>query len=456
MGKNPFLRTLVLVVLAAGLVAYLWFVERKKPAEGEEKPAEKVFAAFDKAKVRSLTLARQGGETIAVVKEGASWRLTEPLRAAAAVTEVDALLSNLEGLEVGSVVHDKAPSASEYGLEPPRTTLNIGREGAEPLVLLLGDKAPAESGLYAKLPGSGRVFTIPATSESTFDKKAFDLRDRNVLHFKRDDVKAIAVRSPRGAYALARGDNGDWSFTRPIQTAAARWSVDSFVGTLESLRMDSVADENAGNLARFGLEPPEQTVTLTLTGGSQQVLGLGKATTDDKRYAREASSALVAVVPKVIAEDLGKGMDVLRAKRVLEVAAYEVESVEIVHDGAASRFAKTKVKDKDGIETEKWKKLGTGGAPDNELAAGKLDDALYKMGSIEATSFIDKPGPAAAYGLDKPVLKATIGRSGGKATTWFELGRSKGKAYARRADDQALLAVDPAKVDELLQALRAL
>ena len=87
--------------------------------------------------------------------------------------------------------------------------------------------------------------------ESSFDKKPFDLRDRDLLHAPRGDVRTIEVRGPEGAYSLARTDAGEWAFTKPLATRAGRWKVDGLLGTLENLRMESVADEivpGAGHL----------------------------------------------------------------------------------------------------------------------------------------------------------------------------------------------------------------
>ena len=77
-------------------------------------------------------------------------------------------------------------------------------------------------------------------------------------------------------------------------------------------------------------------------------------------------------------------------------------------------------------------------------------------GGVEGTAFIDKPEALSAYGLDKPILKATVQRTEGKGSTWFELGRAGAKTFVRRASDAAVLEVDPAKVDELMKAVDGL
>lgn len=449
--KNPFLKTYAIVALAAAFGAYLWFVERKKPANPEDKPKEKVFASVDKAKVRAISIKR-AAETISLAKEGDLWRMTEPQLVAADANEVEGLISTIQGLEVGDVATESAAKLSEYGLEPPQQTISLEADGGAKTELLIGDKAPAESGLFAKLPGASRVFTIPAYLATTLDKKPFDLRDRDLLHVKRDDVTALSITGPQGAYALAKGEKGGWRFTAPSRTLAAPWSVDGLLGTLEALRMESVAAEDGRKLDAFGLAKPARTISVTLRAGTVKTLALGNATPDKKYYAKEASGVVVAVIPPALVDDLAKGPGELRAKRLLDVGAYEVEGVDIAAAGAAATFEKTTTKDKDGVESTKWRKK----APEKEIPGGKIEDALSKIGGVEAAEFIDKPGDLAQYGLDKPEFKGVLRLGAGKDATWFEIGRKNGKAYARRKDDDAVLRLDPAKVDELVKAFAEL
>ena len=78
-----------------------------------------------------------------------------------------------------------------------------------------------------------------------------------MLHIKRDVVREVQVTGPEGAWALKRTGGGDWIVSQPIQTQAGRWSVDGLLGNLESLRMDSVVDENPADLKPFGLDKPD-------------------------------------------------------------------------------------------------------------------------------------------------------------------------------------------------------
>jgi hypothetical protein len=471
MKVGEFWKTYLALAVLGGLGAYIYFVESKRE-EKPEKPKEKVFT-LDKAKVKELSLAPSGGEAIRLVKEGSSWKMAAPAALPADGPAVDSLLSTLESLEVDEVATPSAPRLADFGLESPKLQVGILLEGAtEPLKLLLGDKLQDGSGTYAKLPTQPRVFTIPSYVEGSLNKKPFDLRDRDLLHVKRDAIKTLEIAGPEGDYALARDEKGEWAFTKPLQTRAGRWSVDSLLGTIENLRMESVAAEEAKDLKPFGLLKPARTVTLGLADGSRKALEIGspaeaeKAAKEDKDkkgkkeaakptkyYARDASKSLVAVVSATLGEDLAKGMKELRAKRLLEVATYEVEGMESEEAGKKRVFAKAAQKDDKGFEAPKWKRT----APEaKDLESSKVEDALFKLGGLEVQEFIDSPKDASSYGLDAPFFKLSLRFGAGKPQVSVELGRKDGSIYARRAGDLSVLRLDPGKADDLIKAFREL
>lgn len=449
---SPFRKTAVALVILAGLAGYAYFVDSKKPAK-DEKPKEKVFS-FERAKAKELRLLPAAADPIRLVKEASGWRLLAPNAAPADGEAVDALLSSLESLEIEAVVTDSPSALADFGLEPPKLAVEWAIEGQkDPLKLLLGDSVPAGNGIYAKLPAAARVFTLPAYLEGSFNKKPFDLRDRSVLHVKRDDVRSLEIGGPEGSYSLAKDDSGEWALVAPLKTRAGRWSVDGLVGNLESLRMDEVAAEEAKDLKPFGLDKPVRTVSLGLGDGTSKRLEIGSSPKDKSYHARDAASRLVVVIPGALVDDLAKGMTELRAKRLYEVATYEVEGFEVEVEGGKRAFAKSTTKDKEGIDTPKWKKT----APEaKDLDTNKVQDALFAIGGVEAQEFVDSPKDLASYGLDKPALKVTLRFAGGKPAAWFEVGQKDGASYARRLGDDAILKLDAGKTEGLVKSFKEL
>jgi hypothetical protein len=201
--------------------------------------------------------------------------------------------------------------------------------------------------------------------------------------------------------------------------------------------MEHVAAEAVADVKPFGLDRPARTVSLVLKDGSTRAIEIGAEAPDPsatpapspslgekaekpkptKYYARQAGTGLVAVVPATLADDLAKGMGELRAKRLLEVATYETEGFEVAAGGTKKAYAKSTSKDKDGFDKTQWKRT----APDaKDLDTAKVEDALFKMGGVEVSEFVDAPQPLAAYGLDAPVLKVTVKA---KTESWIEVGK---------------------------------
>jgi hypothetical protein len=345
------------------------------------------------------------------------------------------------------VVTEAPGHLADFGLDPPKTRLIVTQTGGPAQEVLFGNKTPDDRSVYAKQPNRPRVFTVPAYSAAVFDKKPFDLRDRDVLHVSRDAVRKLEVTGPDGGYALARDERGEWAFTSPLATRAGRWSVDGLLGNLETLRMESVAAEDATDPKPYGLDKPVRTVRLGLADGHTKTLEIGAATGEKKHYAREGGRGLVAVIPDQVLDSLAKGKDDLRAKRLLEVSSFDVEGFDVESGGVKKTYVRSSSKDKDGIDISKWKRVKPDG---KDLDTTKVQDVLFLVGGVDVQEFLDKPAGAEGYGLDHPALKATI-REKDKPETSFEVGEKGGTYYGRRLGDQAVLKLDATKAAELVK-----
>src|SRR5437899_1768443 len=141
---------LILVVILAGLGAYLYFVESKREP-GERKKQEKALGDVALEKIDHLTITSEKGETTAAERQAGKWQLTQPAGVAADESEMSGIASNLASLEVQRVVDDQPSDVKQYGLDPPRIAITFKADGREHK-LLVGQKTPTGSDLYAKLP----------------------------------------------------------------------------------------------------------------------------------------------------------------------------------------------------------------------------------------------------------------------------------------------------------------
>lgn len=459
---NSFGRTLAAVVVAAGLFAYIYFVESKKDptapeAEAPRAAREKVFKGFDKVKAKSLTLRRPDGEMVHAEKTGEAWNLVSPFQATADAGEIGMILDALQSLETEEVVVEGAFDPASYGLAEPTISVSVTSEGAPaPLEFELGDTVPAASGLFARVPGRPRVFTVSSTLENTLVKTAFDLRDRTLVRFKKDDLLWFeATDKGKVAFRLDRAAvSDDWRISAPVATRAARWTVDSFVGLIENLKMESIVTESAAarDLVQYGLGPSARKVILGLGAERTAVIEVGKKTDENRYFAREGSSTVVATINAALVDDLDKGLKNLRASRLLDVAAYEVAGLDVTSAGTTKTFTKATTKSADGQDVISWKAT----APLKDAAPDKASDALLTIGGLDAAEFLDRPGAPSLYGLDAPVLRVTIRFDGDKKEDWFEIGLKDDAAFARRRDDGAVLKLDKAKTEALIKSFTTL
>jgi hypothetical protein len=449
---KQFWKTGLALLVLVGLGLYIWRYEWGQEVPSDE-PKETILAV-DEEKAAEIAVESPDTETIRLAKDEGSWRVAAPFEAPADGSAVDSILTRRTKLEAEEVVVETTDDLAQYGLETPSRTVTVVVEGEEaPLVVEFGDTAPGGSAIYARTPSSPRIFTVASHVESSFDKKPFDLRDRDILHIERGEVRTLEVEGPEGDYTLARTDAGDWAFTKPLATRAGRWSVDGLLGTLENLRMDSVAAEPAESLKPYGLDRPKRSVHLVLSDGTTRTLEIGAPAGEEdegKYHAREKGSSLVAVVPGAIVTDLEKGMGELRAKKLLEVATYDTKGFDVGAGDTTWSYTKSTVEGDDGLDKTQWQRT----SPDEaELATTEVEDVLFELGGVEIVEFVDEPADLASYGLDAPLLRVDVRAKG---DSWVELGKKGEDHFARRTADAAILKLDPTKASELIEALENL
>ena len=236
----------------------------KRPAATETAEQKQKVFAVETATIEELEVKAASGERTVLKKTGDAWRIVEPIQAKADEGEATGIVTNLASLDIQRVVDEKATDLAQFGLAPPRVEVGFKKAGqAEASRLLLGDTNATGGELYAKLPGSPRVFLVSSFLQSTFNKGTFDLRDKTILSFDPAKVDALEIVTKDQRLAFAK--TGDlWTLTSPVAARADQGQVEGAVGTLQTLAMKSIAEPAAAekDLAKYGLDKPEMTATV--------------------------------------------------------------------------------------------------------------------------------------------------------------------------------------------------
>jgi hypothetical protein len=109
-------------------------------------------------------------------------------------------------------------------------------------------------------------------------------------------------------------------------------------------------------------------------------------------------------------------------------------------------FEKTKVKDKDGKEQEKWRQTAPAA---RDVDAAKIEALISAATGARATGFVDS---TAKTGLDKPELSLAFKYDEGKEER-VAFARTKEGAYASRPGSPGAAKVDASVIDAIVKAL---
>jgi hypothetical protein len=437
--------TIALIVVLGGLFAYIYFVTWKKTPETAS-TQEKVFVGLDADKVEELKVTSDKGESTTLKKANGAWQLVQPVTAAADESEASAIVSALGQLSVVRVVDENPSDLKDYGLASPRIQVDYKGAGAAGYRrILLGDKSPTGSDLFAKRDEDKRVFLIPAAQESTFNKSTFDLRDKVVLKFERDKVDGIDVNAGGKTLQLAK-DNAEWKITQPLQARADYGSVEGLIGRLQTTAMKSIVAETAtpADLKKYGLDKPAATVALKM-GSAHATFELGGKAEGTTVYARDASKMAVVTVDGMLADDLKKGAGDYRRKDVFEFRPFNATRLEVTRGPQTVAFEKVKGEGKDPVD--KWRRASPNPA---DVDKDKMDSLLSRLSNMRATAFVEA---SAKTGLNTPAMVVTAKFDDGKKEDLVTFGKAEADVYVSKPGEPGAAKVDTADFTEATKTL---
>ena len=439
---------LLLLVVGAGLGAYLYFVESKRdPSDADKK--EKVFTV-ESEKIDELVIKSESGERTALKKTGTDWQIVEPVAAQPDGAAVSGLTGNLSSIELQRVIDENPQDLAEYGLKQPRIEVTF-KAGGQEHRLQIGRKTPAATDLYAKVADRTRVFLIPSFVDTTFNKTTFDLRDKTVLKVDRDKIDTLTMTSPKRSLQFAKAD-GEWKLTAPVKARADFTTIDGLISRLNTLQMKSIVAPDATALTQYGLDKPDAAIQLG-SGSAQATLLLGKTAGEGAVYAKDQSRPAVVTVESTLVADVTKDAGEYRQKDLFDGRGFNATRLEVTRNGQLSVYEKTKTKNKDGQDEEKWKQSGPTA---RDVEQSTVENLISAVTAARATSFLDAAAKTGPDNLAKPELVIALTTDEGKRVEKVSLSRSGAEGYATRDGEPGVAKVDVATVDNIVKSLEGI
>ena len=441
--------TLVLLVVALGLGAYIYFVESGRAPAGTPDALETVFDV-EADDIDSLSVTASNGDRTVIEKDGARWQVTEPFRANVDVTKVVSLSSSLANLEMQRVVAEAedAPDLGPFGLTAPDIEVGFRTANGVDARLLIGGRSPAGNDLYATVADSNRVFLISGFMDTTFDQTTFDLRDKSILDITRDQVDSLEIAGGDLAVRLRKTD-GEWALVSPIEARADPGVTDGLVGRLGTGQMAAIEQEAvaADAVEPFGLDAPRLTVTVGL-GSSAATLLLGGTAPAGTVYARDAARDLVFTVDESLAAELEQGVDEYRRKNLFAFRPFNAAALDIEYDGGHWTFALEEAAGEG--ESDTWRRTG----PDaGDIERSAMDDLLAKLSNLRAESFESSRD---GTGLDAPISTITVAFDDDADQERVVVGRTGEDVFAVSGDEPGAARLNTRSWEDAIEALALL
>ena len=439
------LRFIILLLIAIPVAWYAYHDSTKGPIDDSPK-RDKVFSV-EADKIDELEVKSEAGERTTLRRKGTEWEIVQPVAAPSDQATVSGITSNLASVEIQRVIEEKPSDLKEFGLAEPRVEVAF-KTGGKERRLQLGQKTPSGSDVYAKLADDPKVFLVSSFLDSTFNHSTLDLRDKSVLKLDREKIDTMEVTAS-GHTSRFEKKAGEWQIAEPPSGRADFGAIDGLVSRVSSVQMKSIVAAPR-DLKTYGLDKPAATVRLG-SGSSQATLLVGAAAEGETGsvYAKDFSRPTIFTIDSTLVDDLKKDASEYRQKDLFDARSFNTTRMEITRNGQTSVFEKTKVKDKDGKEEEKWRQTAPSA---RDLDAAKVETLISAATGARATGFVDS---TAKTGLDKPELSVMFKYDEGKEER-VAFARAAGQAYASRTGSPGAARIDASVIDAIVKAVEGL
>src|SRR5881227_53846 len=447
--------TLVLFVTAAGVFAYLFFVERNRPGTEEATRQAQNVVNFSRDQVNGVVI-QNGDDTIDIRRRDDKWRLEIPIKDQADGSVVNNLLLDLENWQKDAAISAKEMEAdknklADYGLANPKLRLKLIGPDTPPEIFF-GKDAALEGKMYVRFGNSKETFLANQSGKKAIDKKPEDFRDRKLTDLIMAQVVRVVLKTSAGEMELQKkGDH--WDIVKPLHTRADDQKISDLIAQVTTARIQQFVADDRGDLHPYGLAEPRGALTLFAQDDKQgQTLQIGGVPEKEKDqvYVRFSPRGFVYTLPKKIEETLNNKPNDLRDRHLVRIDTKILDRLTIDAPGKG----KTVFARKD----ENWTIASRNNAPANSGEVRRLIDRLQNE---QVTKFVeDVASNLPKYGLDKPQLTVTFSsfasentaetKAGEQPFASVSFGKVEGDAvYARVGDEPFVVAVRKALLDQI-------
>jgi len=316
---------LVLLLIIGGYAFVTSYYSRPVPAEKLLKVSAGDIAKIDlKYPDRELAVERP---------KGGVWRIVKPISVDADQTTVNNLARAIALAQVTRTVEDKATNLAPFGLAKPAVVVTVSTFKGQTLPAIeVGKTTPVGFSAYVMRGGNPAVMLTSSVFPSGMNKTIDQLRNRDLLTFKVDDVARFTIGKGDGSQIEVVRDGDKWNITKPGDYLADPTQIQQLLSSLLEAKVADFIADAPSSVSPYGLEKPHLTVTLYSKGGAQESLLFGFKQSEqgkDGIYVRRGESTPVYTVHEWVMGAIDKSALDLRDKTIFTFEPAAVERAQL-------------------------------------------------------------------------------------------------------------------------------
>jgi hypothetical protein len=268
-------------------------------------------------------------------------------------------------------------------------------------------------------------------------------RERVFAEVTADDIEEIQITVGEGDTARVQKTDGTWRLVEPVEADADSTELSSITNSLASIDVQRVVDENATDVAQYGLQPPRIEVAYKVNGEEQpRRLQLGEKTpAGGDLYARVPDQNRVLLVSSFLESTFNKDAFALRDKAILKFDRDKADGLELVKGQTTIQLTKS------GSDWRLVKPIAA------RADFGQVESIVVRLSSARMEGIVEPEAKdLAKYGLDRPTATLTV-LTGGERSTLL-LGRTENAlVFAKDASRPLVFTVAPTVETDVIKEI---
>ena len=240
-----------------------------------------------------------------------------------------------------------------------------------------------------------------------------------ILSLKEDDISKIDLKKKDAPEIVLAKNNGKWQIDAPKPLAADQTTISTMLTTLSSLNSERLVEDKASNLSQYGLSEPALEADVTVKDKTQKLILGDDTPTGSAVYAKRDGDPRVFTIATYEKNNIDKGINDLRDKRLLTVNPDKISKVELLAKKQDIEFGRNK----DEWQIVKPKPLRADGMQVDDLVRNLTDAKMDLSGSDDSRKI------AAAFASATPLATARVTDESG--TQELQVRKNKDDYYAK-------------------------